>query len=237
MDLGLYARVMWRFKFLVAAVLVLAAVLAFLSYVRVSPDGTFHYREAQKWVSYARLAVGETGFPEGALSTKDAKADTARLASLAIYYANYADSDPVMALIRRSGPVNGAIQVAPVEATPGSTSDALPLISIAAIAKSPKTAESLAKRQALALRDYVVREQDRNRIAANDRVILKLVKTPGTATIFQARATTLPIVVFLTVLMAAMALAFVLENLRPRIREEPSSSQSRHDSALARDVA
>jgi hypothetical protein len=235
MDLGLYARVMWRFKFLVAAGLVLAAVLAFLSYVRVSPDGTIRYREAQKWVSYARLAVGEAGFPQGALSTKDAKADTARLAGLAIFYANYADSDPVIALMRRSGPINGAIQVAPVEATPGSTSDALPLISIAAIAQSPNTAESLAKRQALALRDYVVQEQDQNKIPSNDRVLLSLVKTPGTATIFQARSTTLPVVVFLTVLLAAMALAFVLENLRPRIREE--SSQGRPDTALARDVA
>jgi len=235
MDLGLYARVMWRFKYLVGAGLVLATVLAFLSYVRVSPDGTIRYRDSQKWVSYARLAVSEAGFPEGALSTQGAKADTSRLASLAIYYANYADSDPVMALMRRDGPVNGAIQVAPVEATPGNTSDALPLISIAAIATSPATAESLAKRQALALRDYVVQEQVSNRISTNNRVILKLVKTPGTATIFQARSSTLPVVVFLTVLLAAMALAFVLENLRPRIREE--SSQSRPDATLARDVA
>src|SRR6478672_2864771 len=118
MDLGLYARVIWRFKFLVVAGVVLAAVLAFLSYVRVSPDGTIRYRDSQKWVSYARLGVGEAGFPQGALSTTGAKADTARLASLAILYSNYADSDPVTALMRRSGPVNGAIQVAPVEATP-----------------------------------------------------------------------------------------------------------------------
>jgi hypothetical protein len=235
MDLGLYARVMWRFKFLVGAGLVLAIGLAFLSYVNVSTSGTVRYREAQKWVSYARLAVSEPGFPEGALSTRNVKADTSRLAGLAIYYANYADSDPVVALMRRSGPIRGAIQVAPVEATPGSTSDALPLISIAAIAKSPKTAEDLAKRQALALRDYVVQEQDRNRIDVNNRVILKLVKTPAKATIFQARSTTLPIVVFLTVLLAAMALSFVLENLRPRIREE--TPQSRSESALARDVA
>src|SRR6476646_10270927 len=53
-------------------------------------------------------------------------------------------------------PSTAPIQVAPVEATPDSTSDTLPLISIAAIATSSKTAEDLAKRQALALRDYVV---------------------------------------------------------------------------------
>jgi capsular polysaccharide biosynthesis protein len=234
MDLGLYARVMWRFKLVVGAGIVLAAVLAFFSFASLSTSGTVSYRQSQKWVSYARLAVSEPGFPQGSLSTANIKADSSRLAGLAVYYANFADTDPVARLMRRKGPIHGVLEVAPVTATPGST-DALPLISIAAIAGSPQVAEELAGRQALALRDYVIQQQNGNRIAVDNRVVLNLVKTPATATIFQARSTTLPIVVFLTVLMAAMGLAFVLENLRPRIRDE--SWQARADSVRAREVA
>jgi hypothetical protein len=219
MDLGLYARVMWRFKVLIAAGLLVAAVLAFFSYVNVSLNGTMSYRQSQKWVSYARLAVVEPGFPEGALSTANVKAGTSRLSSLAVYYSNFADSDPVMKLMRKSGPIHGVLEVAPVTATPGST-DALPLISIAAIADSPGVAEALADRQAFALKQYVIEEQNGNQIPLNNRVVLNVVKSPATAKVFQARSTTLPIVVFITVLMATMGLAFVLENLRPRIREE-----------------
>ena len=140
-------------------------------------------------MSYARLAVVEPGFPEGALSTANVRAGTSRLAGLAVCYSNFADSDPVMKLMRKSGPIDGVIEIAPVTATPGST-DALPLISIAAIANSPNTAEGLAERQALALKQHVLEEQNGNRIPV-DRVVLNVVKSPATAKIFQARRTDL----------------------------------------------
>ena len=55
MDLKLYFQVLWRFRLLTICGLLLAASLAFLSYVNVSyTDGrpTLTYRENEQWASY-----------------------------------------------------------------------------------------------------------------------------------------------------------------------------------------
>ena len=237
MDIRLYARVIGRFKWLLALGVVIGLGLAFLSIVRVSPDG-LRYRQSEEWLSYARLFVTQKGFPWGRLGveanttaqapaaddTRPQFADPGRLTSIAIIYSNLADSDPVRRLMLRGGPLYGKVQTAPV--LDPQNNEPLPLISIAAFSDTPAHAVELARRQANALVRYVEAQQQANGIPESDRVALVQVKKPGTGgdpRLAKGRPMTLPIVSFLTVMVAFFGLVFVLENLRPRTGERPAS--------------
>ena len=229
MDLHLYLRVLWRFRVLVFCGLIIAVALAFLSYARVSPDG-FEYRADEEWASYATVLV--TG-PELSLSSSvepsdDPSVQAERLAArqaaiqqyttLAIVYARLADSDAVLSQIRRGGALGGRVEAAPISATDDNTGEALPLISLAAVSDSPERARWLAGREVAALREYLAQQQRAENVSLDQRVVFKVVKQPTKAILLTGRSKTLPIVVFLTLLIAVVGLAFVLENLRPRVR-------------------
>jgi hypothetical protein len=236
MDLGLHLRVLWRFRVLVAAGAFIALSLAFFSFVRVGLAGapTFTYREKEEWASFAQLFVTQEGFRWGASFTGrgDPRALSERigaerlaeerLTSLAIIYARLALGDAVMEILLRDGPLNGRIETAPLPTIEGGD-ELLPLISVAGIAASPDASLALTERAAAALQEFIARQQSANNIAAEDRVQLVLVKRAGDTKLLKGRAPTLPVVVFLAVMIAVVALIFVLENLRPRIRPVPSA--------------
>jgi hypothetical protein len=216
MDLQLYGRVLWRFRILVAIGLALAFLLALLSFTKVSVDDnglpTLTYREPEQWVSYATVFVTEKGFPWGQLSTGDsAGGDPARLTSLAIIYSQLALSDDVRNIMLRRGPIEGSIEAATVT---GSGDDALPLVRIAALAPSAAKAETLAARETAALRRYIANQQRANGIRPGNRVALEVVSRPSAGALYTSRGKTRPVVVFLAVLIAFCALAFILENFR-----------------------
>jgi hypothetical protein len=226
-DLHLYLRVLWRFRVVVLSGLLVATALALFSHVRISGDG-FSYREREQWASYSTLLV--TG-PEFSLanstgSEKDSEVAIQRLGAqqaalqrytaLAIIYSKLADSDQVLRIVRRSGPVNGKIEAAAVPAS-DNNSEALPLIQIAAISDSPERARSLARREVAALQEYLHAQYDSGGVLSTGRIVMSVVKQPTPPILLAGRSLTLPIVVFITVLIAVVALAFVLENLRPRV--------------------
>ena len=71
MDLQLYFRVLWRFRFLMAIGLLAALALSALSLVSVGPSGV-SYRQQEVWSSSAKLLVSQDGFPEGRSITETA---------------------------------------------------------------------------------------------------------------------------------------------------------------------
>jgi hypothetical protein len=234
LDLQLYFRVLWRFRLLVGIGVVLACTLAFLAIVRVDPSKSPHlrYRQDQQWVSYATLFVTQRGFPWGRSviqsatgtsaypptdTTSQQFADPSRFSSLAILYSQLATSDPVRAIMLRDGPIDGTIEAAPVLSQTGYT-EALPLISIAGIGKTPAAAISLSRRTMLALQEFLQQQQIRNGIPEKYRVLVTIVKNPITAKLLAGRSLTVPIVVFMSVMIVFSGIAFLLENMRPRIR-------------------
>lgn len=238
MDLQLYFRVLWRFRVLVVAGLVLGAALALLSFVRVDlSDGkpVFTYRESEQWVSYSTLWITPESFPWGSstiepvLTDVGPRAQASKLgvqvappewfSSLAILYAQLAMSDPVAEIMAKGGPVNGSIEAAPVL----SDRDALPFVRIAAISDSPAEAVSLARREVDAFQRYLVEQQHTTGIPQKERVIAKVNQQAQFAELYADRSKTRPIMVFLTVLVVVVGLAFILENLRPRIHPEPAT--------------
>jgi hypothetical protein len=232
MDFKLYAAVLWRFRIVVAAGFVVAVALAFLATVKVTPHG-IEYRQTELWSSGARLLVTQQGFPEGRLfaqsptvpgqqtTTVDKNgipvADPNRFNALAILYADLATSDQVRALINNGRPVRGQILATPLRDDQSGT--LLPLIDLTAISTTPQDAIVLADKGVRALQTYLESRQKANGVPEADRAVVQQLVEPRGARLFRPRAKTMPIVVFAAVMFATIALAFLLENMRPRARK------------------
>ena len=65
MDLSLYGRVIWRFRWLVALGLILAIALSVLSIAKVSSHG-LSYRKHEIWQSSSTVLLTQHGFHLGA---------------------------------------------------------------------------------------------------------------------------------------------------------------------------
>jgi hypothetical protein len=237
-DLPLYLRVIWRFRLLVALGTSIALMLAVLTVVRVSPSSPhFAYRQSQQFSSESKVFVTQQGFPWGYASpptvtttpqvdaAAEAKllgpkqfADPTRFPSLAVLYAYLATSDPVKRIMLRSGPIDGAIVAAPVVVTQSGYGTTLPLVAIAATSNTPRRARALVIRATNAFRQFLETQQADNLIPSKNRVLLTVLARGDTPQLVKGRSKTLPLVVFITIITAVVGLAFLLENMRPRVR-------------------
>ena len=238
MDLPLYLRVIWRFRLLVAFGTVLAMALALLVTVRVSLSSPHvAYRQSQTWSSESRVFVTQQGFPWGyaappTVSTTPAAdaaaeanllgtkqfADPTRFPSLAVLYAYLAMSDPVKQILHRAGPARGTILASPVVSTQNGYGTTLPLVAISGMGSTPAAAVALTIRATNAFRIFLEEQQMRNRIPAQNRVLLTVIAKADPPKLVKGRSKTLPLVVFVTVMLAILGLVFMLENIRPRVR-------------------
>jgi len=234
MDMQLYLRVLWRFRPLVAGGLAIAVALAVLSFAKVSFAGgapTLKYRQAQTWQSEAVLFVTQRGFPWGTTTPQYEPAnptqglpavptaDANRLSSQAVLYAQLATTNQVQRLMRHRPAKPTDVLVATVPAPPYSNPAILPLISVKGLGTSPQRAAALAADQARAIILYVQRNQRAADTPTPFRVLVQEVQSPlpKLATIVGKRGKTLPIIIFLAVMIATLGLVFVLENVRPGI--------------------
>jgi hypothetical protein len=247
MDLQLVLRVLWRFRLIVACGVLLAILLAVMSYARVGLEGgkpSFTPRESEQWESLSTLFVTSRGFPWGSIGANDprdqrelaAKGDTGEtpktldpvhLTGLAALYIRLATSDPIRAEMEKSGPIDGALAAFPVYSDDQGDGAVLPMVTMSAIASSPGQAKDLAARHVKAFLDYLDREQVRGRIPQDERVQVQVVRQPSEATLLEARKKTRPVVVFTAVMIAIIGLVFALENMRPRgMRVVPAPEQA-----------
>jgi hypothetical protein len=243
MDFRLYASVLWRFRLLVACGFLLATVLAILSVVRIGGDG-MSYRQTELFASTARVGVTQSGFPWGRLfaqePTEDNQpqdlgipvADPNRLNNLAVLYAELAMSDPVRQLVRRQVPTRDSDEIIATPLVRGDNRIMLPLIDLTAISDSGRRSMALASSTAKALETYVREQQAANEVPPADRVVIDMVVRPKRAFVYQPRSKTMPIVVFLAIMLATSGLAFLLENMRPRTRA-PGATTGLHERRTA----
>ena len=233
MDVQLYARVLWRFRLLVLFGLVLAFALSLLSMARMSfADGApkFEYRDDELWSSHATLLVTQTGFPIGR-SVYDEVIQVGKgeqssvvprfnsvdhFAHLAVVYSKLATSDQVRRSVRRDVGVRGLILANPV--VNEASGSVLPMIDLSGNASTPEGAVLLAKGATDELRGYIEEQQDRNRIRDDRRIKIQVLNEAAPPALVTARSRTRPIFIFLTVMIAVIGLAFLLENLSPRSR-------------------
>jgi hypothetical protein len=253
MDLPQIARVVWRFRALLLAGAVLGAVLATAVAFKVSMDGSsprLEWRQKEMWVSYGRLLVTQSGFPQGrsdlgAVGVQDGDArrnaqqfaDPIRFIELAPLYARLATSEPVRRIAFADGPIAGADSVA-VTALENQ-----PLVEMSATADSRDGAVLLAERHMNALRKFIGREQEKNGIAPANRISLNVIERPGAPAqlaeqvntyIIAPRSPLKPALVFFTVCALFFGLAMVLENANPRLRAVPPEPLSAAEDAPKR---
>ena len=227
MNLRLYAGVLSRHRTLLLVGFVSAMLLAGLSYYRVTSDGvlpTLTPRKVEIWQSQANVFLTESGFPLGRrtipLETRivagEAVAvprynDPTRYGAVASLYARLAASDQVLQRMAKSGPVPGTFQAAP---TIDDSRDPLPMISLFGKSATASGAVATVTRGLNAFIGFVTAQQAAAKIRPRDRIELRIVNAPQSAVLIQPRKKTLPVVVFLAVLIAAIASAFVIENAR-----------------------
>lgn len=254
MDLGLFARVLWRHRYLVAAGAVVAVLVAAASMVRVTFDGGtpgLAYRQDETWVSHARMLVTQRGFPQGranlaqggAAAAPGPDAETApgylspaRSVELAQLYARIANADQIRQLMFAQGPIDGAKSVT------ATAEQDLPTIGVEALATSRAAAVGLAQRQVDALQRYLADTQQESGVPVDDRVRLAVVRSPGSRAVLdedsatwllKPRSKTLPLVVFLAMMGLVVGLVFLVENLqRSRARAD---DEVRGDSRIVGD--
>lgn len=223
MDLTLFFRVVWRYRLLVAAGLLIAVLAAFMTLVRVDPGGSppLSLRGEELWGSTTTVFVTQPGFPWGRLPEQAAEGAPAqtpenagRLAGLATVYSKLADSDPIRDLMLKSLPEDGwEVKAVPLLDDSGISSP-LPLLEIAGIAPTPSSAETTAAAATRALQTYVNDRQVENNIPTSDRVVLQRIKGPEEAEVLAGRSFSVPIVAFLVITMITLALPFLLDNIR-----------------------
>jgi hypothetical protein len=234
MDVSVYLRVFGRFWQLLAFGLVLATALAFFSYVRIEFDGALpdvKHRSDETWISASTLFVTQEGFPwgrsildetlrvpgqDGAPSYVPRYGDPGRYSGLAQLYAVLAKSDAVRRMVMKGAPPGARYQPDVVRSPDNSA--VLPLIYMNGYGTTPAIAEQMADRAADAFGTYLRQEQARNRIPEAKRVEVVVTSRASSAELFEARSVVRPIFVFLLAFLAFVALAFVLENVRPAPR-------------------
>ena len=245
MDLRLYFRVIWRFRVVVGIGLLLACALSFLSYAKVSFKGgspKISYRQAETYQASTLILMTQKGFPYGytvipyVLAPKSQQsagapqnfipeyASPGTFTQLAVYYAPFVRSDAFRTILRKYTRAPGFVQASTV--MDARQMNPLPYINLAGFSNTPGGAIALANAGTKALDAYVVSQQNANGIPKSRRVDPQVVSTATSAVLSTPRKKTTPIVVFLTVLLAAIGLAFVLENLRPRIQSVASDEEA-----------
>jgi hypothetical protein len=229
MDLGRFIMVVWRFRTLLAAGLLLATLIAVASLCRISTSG-LTYREQESWTSASTLFITQSGFPwgrailddmitiendDGAPPTTVPKyGDPGRYSGLAALYAELAKSDGVQAAVLKNSRPGEYVEPMVVQ-SPGSNT-ALPLMTLKAFGPTPGSAIDTAKRASKAFRNFLDSEQASNGIPANERVKVVVTQQATNPELFEKRSIVRPVFLFLLINIGFLALAFALENLRPR---------------------
>jgi len=244
MDLNHMFRVLWRFRMIVAIGLLLGFLLAFLAMVRVNLTSAphFSYRNHPTYESSTNVFVTTPGFPFLSLTLRPGKhvadspngpVDIDNLRNAATFFVQYATGNGVMQELRKNGPIHGKLFALQVSGSDGSS---LPLIGLAADAATPSGALQLAREHLAAFESCMLRNQIANGIPPKQRVILEPVSGPLPAKLLQARKITKPILIFTALLVLTCGLAFVLENMRPRIRpvEDEAEDSNRYSETRAK---
>jgi len=208
LDLRGFFSVIHRFRSLILSGFLLACLAAVFSYTKVGPHG-LTYRQQETWISNATVLVTT---PAG--TEPDAT-------SWATNYSTYVTSDEVRAAAIRIHGVRGKLQgTAGFDPT---TQTPLPTFTVSGLAATRLDASVLANDGVVAVKEYIRKQPGQAGTPRAKRPSLSDLQraTPVTAKVFTPRSKTPPVFAFVLVFAATLGLAFLLENLRPRVQPVP----------------
>ena len=218
MDLKLLLAVIKRFKWLVGAGAVISIALAILAYgtpTFIHGKPGLRPRSTKTWQAAAEVLISQPDDPYGQSATPSNGGVESYLASLSPVYAAQANADAVQRLVRKSAAApQGLLQAADV--VDPQTGDVLPLITLTSYASTSAAAGRMASAASRVLQNYIAQEQTAADIPTSQRTHLVVIKNGLPPTVAKGYDVTTPMLVLVGVFVAFLALAFILENLRPR---------------------
>jgi hypothetical protein len=220
----------------IAIVGALAAVLlALVAFIRIDFANfpALERRNGPDHESTVRLFITQEGFPWGRSALRYTtekegqppvlEGDPDRFATLAVLYAQIANSDQILGKVGLDGKniidipeakvVTGVVPASQFSETP------LPLIDIIATHKSPEAAQSLARQTARHLRAFIAANQRGSAIPQKERVVLQVIDPAEKGRAVGGGSLTLPVLVFLTVAMLTLAVIFIRHNLEKPVAQ------------------
>lgn len=237
MNLATHAAVLWRYRAVTAAGVLLGIVLAVLAAYQVSWDGgpSLKPRGTETWKSESSLLVTQAGFPEGRVTLPAAPpaqgtlpgstpvepeppkdriefADPLRFSFLAQLYAQLAVSDRVIDQLP-GDPDPEQIEAVPVE---GAAATQLPVIQLITTAGSAAAAKALNANLVKSLQSFLESDQAAANIRAQERTRIELLSAPAPPVMTAGRSHTASILAFLLCVLGAVAVAHLLAALRFR---------------------
>jgi hypothetical protein len=240
MNLARHASVLWRFRRVTAAGVVLGIVLAILASYRVSSSG-LQPRGSAVYSAVSSIWVTQPGFPEGRVTLPEQQiseavtaggedaveenaspsdqvefADPARLASLGDLYSKLLTSDEVLRRVK-AHPSPATVTASPFAASQGGL--LLPVIQLTTMGGSPAGAVQTNRAVYRGLLDFLDEEADRNDVAKARRVELKVLNAPEVGLISGPKPT-MSVVAFMMVMLGTLAVTHLLEALRNRRETE-----------------
>ncbi len=236
MNLARHAAVLWRFRLVAIAGLTIGIMLAILASYQVpsmKPRGT------ETWTATSQILVTQPGFPEGRVTLPEEQvqgattaegervdeaepkdqvtfADPARLSGLADLYARFLTSDEVLGKVPGK-PKADRITASPFLASAGG--QVLPVIQLAAMAPTRDGANKLNQDVYKSLSSLIEAQQSANGIGKGQRIEVKVIDAPEAALTSPRKKTAAILVLFLC-LLGTVAVAHLLEGLRPRKTDE-----------------
>lgn len=234
MNLARHASVLWRFRRVTAAGVVIGLILAFLAYYDV---GAGKPRGAETWTAVSQILVTQPGSPEFRVTlppqpvgtTTDATgqasegesngkddvqfADPGRLAALADLYSRFLTSDEVLRRVPEHPPV-AAINASPFASSQGG--QILPVIQLTTMAPTAELARSTNLHTYEALGDLI---DERARKDDFERVRLQLLVAPSVSLMDKPKPTA-SVLIFMLVMLGTVAVTHLLEALRSKRQEQ-----------------
>lgn len=241
MNLARHASLLWRFRAVTAAGILLGLVLAFLATYHVGPGG-LQRRGISVYSSTSTIRVTQAGFPEGrsvfpttnlptnadGTPVEPPKnelgfADPGRFPNLAELYAQWANSDQVRERMK-SHPAPGQITAMAVPNASGSA--ILPLIQFTTTAPTAQAAQLLNTEAVEALRGLIKDEADANNVPSNQRVELPTLNAASPGALISGPSHTAAILAILLCLIGTIAVTHLLASISDRRKlaeEEPET--------------
>lgn len=235
MNLARHAAVLWRFRRITAAGLLIGVFLAVFASYSISPSG-LEPRGVSTYTSQSQLLVTQPGFPEGrpVLPTTQVIdpetgqpivdpnepdfADPVRFLALADLYTKLIVSDDVLSrLPARVSPTQ--VIASPLPGVSGAP--ILPIIQLDTIGPTPVAAQRLNVDLAKALREHIAQGQDKNGIPPAKRVVISTINAPEPGILTTGPSKMASILALLLCLVGTIAVTHLFENLRNRREAEP----------------
>jgi hypothetical protein len=224
MNLARHAAVLWRFRSVTAAGVVIAVGLAIFAGYHVSPSGLTP-RGTSTYSAASQILVTQAGFPEGrvTLPTKQIDvteadgddtefADPGRLSALGDLYSKFLTSDQVLSRVP-GHPGPGAVTASPFQSSSGGL--LLPVIQLQTMGPTAEAARLTNLNTYKALLDFMDEESNASDIPEGRRVQLEMIVQPAVVLTSRPKPTA-SVLVFLLVMLGTVAVTHILEALRQK---------------------